>query len=106
MPRKPVPRISMIAGDFLLITFVVANDIFLRQVIEFTKVSTKLRSFFVDCIEVGCIGQVIFTDLKSNMAIIGLSTRMPASMIPWQGLIGSDGTIFKFSDKGMDTNLS
>jgi hypothetical protein len=35
MPRKPVPRISMVAGDFLLITFVVADDVFLRQVIEF-----------------------------------------------------------------------
>jgi hypothetical protein len=27
-------------------------------------------------------------------------------MIPWQGLIGSDGAIFKLPNKGMDTDLS
>lgn len=40
------------------------------------------------------------------MTIVCVTTCMPASMIPWQGLIGSDGPIFKFSDKGMDTDLS
>jgi hypothetical protein len=52
MPRKPVARISMIAGDFLVIAFIVANDVFLCQVIEFTKVRTKLRGFFINCIEI------------------------------------------------------
>ncbi len=84
----------MIAGNFLLIAFIVANDVFLRQVIEFTKVRTKLCGLFVDRVEVGCIGQVVFTDFKSDMTIVCLASCMPTSMIPWQGLISSDSAIF------------
>jgi len=61
MPRKPVTRISMITGDFLLIAFIVANDVFLRQVIEFAKMCTKLCGFFINCIEIRGVGQIIFT---------------------------------------------
>ena len=72
MLRKPVLRVSMIAGDFLLITSVVANDIFLRQVINFAKMRTKLCGFFINCIEVRDVGQVVFADFKADMCIICL----------------------------------
>ena len=51
----------MITGDFLLIAFIVANDVFLRQVIEFAKMCTKLCGFFINCIEIRGVGQIIFT---------------------------------------------
>jgi hypothetical protein len=82
MPGKPVTRISMITGDFLLIAFVVAKDVFLSQAIDFAKVCAKLCGFLINGIEVGGIGQIIFTDFKPDVTVVGVTTCMPASMVP------------------------
>src|SRR6056297_842627 len=96
----------MITCDFLLITFIVADDVLISQIIEFAKMCTKLCGFLVYRIKIRGVGQIVFTDFKSDVTVVSVTTCMPSSMVPGQGLISSDSAIFKLSNKCMDTDLS
>jgi hypothetical protein len=106
MLGKPVHDITMIGSDALTVAFRVTDDILFGQTIFFAQIRTKFDGLLVHLTEVRCISEAVFTDLETDMGIVGRAACVPATMIPRQSLIGGNGAISQLADKSVDADFS
>ena len=103
---KPMHNISVVRGDAFAVTFAMADDVLFRQTIFFAKVNAKLYRFLVYLGEVRTIGGIILADLKADVGVVSRTTCVPASVIPGQGLVGSNSSVSKLSNECVNADIS
>ena len=103
---EPVHHITVVGGNALLVALTMADDVLLGQIILLAEVGAQFHSLPIDLPKIHLVGQIIFTDLKADVGIVGAATGMPPSIIPGQRLVGGNGAVLQFADKRVNADLS
>ena len=68
--------VGMVTGDAASMPLVMTYNNAIRHRVELillAEIGTQFCGFFVDCVEIGFVGQAILADLKTDMGIIDRS---------------------------------
>ena len=106
MPRKPVHDLRVIRRDAKRVSLAVAKNVVRRELKPCAEPRAELGGLPVDGGKITGIREVILTDFKADVFVVGAPAGMPAAPLPRECLVGGDRAVRQSTDKAVDTDLA